>query len=102
MNIVLVHVRVKQESIEDFKKITLENARNSVQEPGIARFDIIQQTDDPSCFILVEVYRDAEAPAHHKETRHYQTWRDQAANMMAEPRVGIKYVNIFPDDQGWG
>ncbi len=101
MNIVLVHVHVKPEAIEDFKAISLENARNSVQEPGIARFDVIQQADDPTRFILVEVYRDADAPAKHKETVHYMTWRDRAIDMMAEPRYSIKYQNIFPDEAGW-
>lgn len=101
MNIVLVHVQVKPECIEDFKQISAENARNSVQEPGIARFDVIQQVDDPTRFILVEVYRDAEAAAKHKETAHYMTWRDKAMDMMAEPRYSIKYQNIFPDEAGW-
>jgi (4S)-4-hydroxy-5-phosphonooxypentane-2,3-dione isomerase len=100
MLIVHVHVHVKPESIEAFKQATLENARNSVQEPGIARFDVIQQVEDPTHFILVEVYRTAEAPASHKNTPHYARWRD-AVHMMAEPRVGVKYANLFPDDDGW-
>ncbi len=101
MNIVLVHVHVKPEAIQDFKAISLENAHSSIQEPGIARFDVIQQADDPTRFILVEVYRDAEAPAKHKETAHYVAWRDRAIDMMAEPRYSIKYQNIFPDEAGW-
>ena len=101
MQIVLVHVRVKPESIEAFKIASLENARNSVQEPGIARFDVIQQTDDATRFCLVEVYRTPEAPAAHKETAHYLKWRDTVADMMAEPRQGIKYTNLFPDESGW-
>lgn len=101
MNIVLVHVHVKPESIEEFKAITLENARNSVKEPGIARFDIIQQADDPTRFVLVEVYRDSDAPAKHKETEHYLAWRDKAPDLMAEPRFSIKYQNVFPDEAGW-
>ncbi len=101
MNIVLVHVHVKPEAIEDFKAISQENARNSIQEPGIARFDVIQQADDPTRFILVEVYRDADASAKHKETAHYMAWRDRAIDMMAEPRYSIKYQNIFPDEAGW-
>jgi quinol monooxygenase YgiN len=101
MHIVLVHVHVKPEYIEPFRKISLENARNSVQEPGIARFDVIQQIDDPTRFVLVEVYRDADALARHKETAHYAAWRDQAADMMAEPRVGVKYQNLFPGEDGW-
>jgi quinol monooxygenase YgiN len=92
---------VKSEHIEAFQRATLENARRSVAEPGIARFDVIQRTDDPSCFTLVEVYRTPEAPAAHKETAHYQVWRDTVAEMMAEPRTSVKYLNLFPDEQGW-
>ena len=101
MLIVLVHVNVKPEFVEEFKRVTIENARNSVKEAGIARFDVIQQTDDPTKFILVEVYKTAEAPAAHKETSHYERWRDTVAEMMAEPRQGIKYSNIFPEDVDW-
>lgn len=101
MLIVHVFVHVKQDQIEAFKAATLENARNSVQEAGIARFDVIQQQDDPARFVLVEVYRTAEDPARHKETAHYATWRDTVADMMAEPRSSIKYGNVFPDETGW-
>jgi autoinducer 2-degrading protein len=101
MQIVLVHVHVKPEFVEAFKQATLENASNSVQEVGIARFDVIQQTDDPTRFILVEVYKTAEAPAAHKETPHYARWRDTVAEMMTEPRQGIKYTNLFPKDENW-
>jgi (4S)-4-hydroxy-5-phosphonooxypentane-2,3-dione isomerase len=101
MQIVHVHVHVKPEFIEAFKAATLENARSSVQEPGIARFDVIQQNDDPSRFVLVEVYRDEQAPARHKETDHYARWRDSVAEWMVEPRTGIKYSNLFPDEAGW-
>jgi quinol monooxygenase YgiN len=72
-----------------------------VQEPGIARFDVIQQLDDPTRFVLVEVYRTPEDAASHKETAHYETWRNTVADMMAEPRSGVKYANVFPDDEGW-
>jgi autoinducer 2-degrading protein len=102
MFIVHVHVHVKPEVVEAFRQATLENARNSVQEPGIARFDVIQQLDDPTRFLLVEVYRTPEDPGKHKETAHYQTWRDTVAEMMAEPRSSVKYANVFPDDPGWG
>jgi autoinducer 2-degrading protein len=102
MFIVHVHVHVKPESVEAFKEATIENARNSVQEPGIARFDVIQQNDDPARFILVEVYHTPDDPARHKETAHYQKWRDTVAGMMAEPRSSVKYDNVFPDDAGWG
>jgi quinol monooxygenase YgiN len=98
MLIVHVHVHVKQEFVEAFRSASIENARNSILEPGIARFDVIQQADDPARFVLVEVYRTAEAPARHKETSHYQAWRDAVADMMAEPRSSVKYSNVFPPD----
>jgi quinol monooxygenase YgiN len=100
MPIVHVHVHVKPESVEAFRQATIANARQSVKEPGIARFDVLQQADAPTRFILVEVYRTAEAPAQHKETTHYQTWRDAVADMMAAPRTS-EYANVFPGDQGW-
>ncbi|MCH7918084.1 MAG: antibiotic biosynthesis monooxygenase [Planctomycetes bacterium] len=101
MLVVHVHVHVKTESIEAFKRASIANAKESVREPGIARFDVIQNNEDPGRFILVEVYRTAEDPARHKETAHYATWRDTVADMMAEPRQAVKFENIFPDDQGW-
>jgi len=101
MLIVQVHVHVKPEFVAAFKAATIENARNSVREPGIARFDVIQQEDDPTRFVLVEVYRTVEASAAHKQTAHYAVWRDAVAEMMAEPRSSIKYTNIFPDEAGW-
>lgn len=101
MFIVHVFVHVKADHIEAFKQATLENAKNSVQEPGIARFDFVQQKDDPARFVLVEVYRDDQAPAKHKETAHYAKWRDTVEDMMAEPRSSIKFDNAFPDEQGW-
>ena len=102
MFIVHVLVHVKPDRVEAFRAASLENARNSVREPGVARFDVIQQQDDPTRFVLVEVYRTPEDSAKHKETRHYKKWRDAVGDMMAEPRIGIKYSNVFPDDQGWG
>ena len=101
MFIVHVFVRVTLPKIEAFKAASIENARQSVKEPGVARFDVIQQQDDPTRFVLVEVYRTSDDPARHKETAHYQKWRDTVADMMAEPRSAIKYTNIFPDEQGW-
>jgi quinol monooxygenase YgiN len=101
MFIVHVSAHVKPEKVEAFKAATVENARNSKKEPGIARFDVIQQQDDPTRFVLVEVYRTPGDPARHKETAHYQKWRDTVADMMAEPRTSIKYTNVFPDEQGW-
>ena len=101
MHVVHVQVQVKPEYVEAFIAATLENARNSVQEPGIARFDVIQQQDDPTRFILVEVYRTPEAPAAHKATAHYQTWRDTVADMMAEPRRAVTFAPLFPAEAGW-
>lgn len=101
MLIVHVHVHVKPDAVEAFKAATIENARQSVQEPGIARFDVVQQQDDPTRFVLVEVYRSVEATAAHKETAHYATWRDAVADMMAEPRSSVKYGAVFPDESGW-
>jgi (4S)-4-hydroxy-5-phosphonooxypentane-2,3-dione isomerase len=101
MLIVHVHVTVKPESVEAFKQASRINAENSLQESGIARFDVVQQLDAPCRFVLVEVYRDADAPARHKETAHYATWRDTVAPMMAEPRTSLKFTNLFPDDPGW-
>ncbi len=101
MLIVHVLVHVKEDKIEAFKKATIENARNSLKEPGIARFDVVQQQENPTRFVLVEVYRTADDPAKHKETAHYKKWRDTVAEMMAEPRRGIKLNNVFPNDKGW-
>jgi len=101
MIIMHVFVQVKPEYIEAFRAATMENAGNSVKEPGIARFDVIQQDDDPTRFVLVEVYRTAEAPAKHKETAHYHQWIEAVAEMMAVPRTRIFYTNVFPDDAGW-
>jgi quinol monooxygenase YgiN len=101
MHIVHIQVRVKPELVEAFQQATIENGRKSVQEPGIARFDAIQQADDPTRFVLVEVYRTPDAPAAHKETAHYKTWRDRVETMMAEPRTRVIYSNVFPTDEGW-
>jgi quinol monooxygenase YgiN len=101
MLVVHVHVQVKPECVEAFQAATLANARASVQEPGIARFDVMQQADDPTRFVLVEAYRTAAAPAQHKETAHYATWRDTVAPMMAVPRTSVKLANVFPEDAAW-
>jgi len=101
MLIVHVFVRVKPDQVDAFRAASVENARNSVREPGIARFDVIQQQDDPTRFVLVEVYRTSEDPGRHKETAHYQKWRDTVAPMMAGPRTSVKYTNVFPDEKGW-
>ena len=101
MIIMHVFVQVKPEHVAAFRAATIENASHSVHEPGIARFDVIQQNDDPSRFVLVEVYRTAEAPARHKETAHYLKWLDSVTEMMAGPRTRTFYSNVFPDDAGW-
>lgn len=101
MHVVLVHVHVLPEHIEAFIEAALANARSSVQEAGVARFDVIQQQDDPARFVLVEVYRTPEAPAAHKQTAHYLTWRDTVAGMMAEPRQAVTFTPLFPDEAGW-
>ena len=98
MLVVHVHVHVKPECVEAFKQATLANARESLKEPGVARFDVIQQQDDPTRLVLVEVYRNANAAASHKETRHYPVWRDAVAPMMSEPRFSVKFNNLFPED----
>ena len=101
MLIVHVHTRVLPEYVEQFKEATSENAGHSLEEPGVARFDVVQQQDDHTRFVLVEAYRTAEAALAHKETRHYQIWRDAVAPMMAEPRSSVKYTNVFPAVEGW-
>ncbi|HTV40133.1 MAG TPA: antibiotic biosynthesis monooxygenase [Candidatus Sulfotelmatobacter sp.] len=101
MLIVHVHVHVKPESVEAFKTATLANARASLKEPGVVRFDVVQEQENPARFVLVEVYRDAAAAAAHKETPHYPVWRDTVASMMAEPRRSVKFNNVFPEDERW-
>lgn len=101
MLIVHVHVHVKADQVEAFRAASVENAEQSVREPGIARFDVIQQQDDPTRFVLLEVYRTPNDPARHKETAHYKKWRDTVESMMAEPRTSVKYSNVFPERDGW-
>ncbi|HVN04796.1 MAG TPA: putative quinol monooxygenase [Bryobacteraceae bacterium] len=101
MLIVQVHVTVKSEFVEAFRKATLVNASQSVTEPGIVRFDVLRQKDNPAHFVLFEVYRTPDAVAKHKETPHYLTWRDAVAGMMALPRTRVEYENVFPEDTNW-
>ena len=98
MVILIVNLRVKAEHLEAFRLATAENARNSAQEPGIVRFDFLQQSEDPTRFALIEVYRDAEAPAKHRETAHYKNWVAKVPNMLAEERTRTFYSNVFPAD----
>jgi (4S)-4-hydroxy-5-phosphonooxypentane-2,3-dione isomerase len=100
----LVHVfcSTKPGTEEQFRQATLKNARQSAMEEGIARFDVLQDKDDATKFVLVEVYKTADAPAKHKETSHYLEWRDTVADMMAEPRQARKFGNLFPTTMvGW-
>ncbi len=101
MLVVHVHVYVVPDGVDAFVAATLANARNSVQEPGIARFDIIRDDDDPTHFVLNEVYRSQAATVAHKETAHYAQWRDTVAPLMAKPRQALKFSNVYPDDAGW-
>jgi len=101
MYIVHVFVHVQEGREAEFERATLQNAQASLQEPGVARFDVLQQQDDPRRFVLVEVYRSPEAAVAHKETAHYARWRDTVAEWMAEPRSSVKYVNLHPADAGW-
>ena len=101
MLIVQVHVHVKPDAIDAFKAATVTNAQASRREPGIARFDCLQQGDDPTRFVLIEAYRSGDAPADHKETVHYKTWRDTVSDMLAEPRQSVKFTNIDPPDSAY-
>jgi len=101
MFIMHVHIHVKPEHLEEFKQATIINAANSVKEPGIARFDFAQVADDPTRFVLVEVYRSREDTTKHKETAHYNAWAEKVTPWLAEPRTRVFFHNIFPDDQGW-
>ena len=101
MLVVHVFIKVKEGSIEAFKAATQENASQSLKEPGIARFDFVQEREDPTRFVLVEAYRTADAPAAHKETAHYAEWRDAVADMMAEPRSSVKYESLYPPETDW-
>jgi (4S)-4-hydroxy-5-phosphonooxypentane-2,3-dione isomerase len=100
MLVVHVHVRVLPERVQDFLTATLANAKASVQEPGVLRFDVIQNQSDPAHVVLVEVYRDEAASAAHKETEHYATWRDSVADMMAAPRSAARFTAVFPPESG--
>ncbi|MEZ4667783.1 MAG: antibiotic biosynthesis monooxygenase [Anaerolineae bacterium] len=102
MIVMLVHIHVKADNIDEFVAATKENAQNSVKEPGVIRFDVIQQSDDPTHFTLIEVFKDQDAQQSHRETPHYFKWRDTVTDMMAEPRQGIRYTNVFPSEDEWG
>jgi quinol monooxygenase YgiN len=101
MHILHVHLHVKPEHIEAFRQATIENAANSRKEPGVARFDVVQQADDPSRFALLEVYRTREGHASHRETAHYKAWAAKVEDMLAEPRTRVIYTNVYPADTEW-
>lgn len=101
MLVVIVNVRVKPDFIEAFRLATMNNARNSIQEPGIARFDVAQEEDDPTRFILIEAYRHQDGQLRHRESPHYAIWRDEVAEMMEEPRTFIRSTGVFPADADW-
>jgi len=101
MHIIHVHIHVEPQHVDTFQQISLENARHSLQEPGVARFDVIQQADDPTRFVLVEIYRSEQDVERHKQTAHYARWRELAEPLMAEPRTRTIYRNVFPDETGW-
>ncbi len=98
MQVVFVHVHVKPEFVEQFKALCIDNAQNSIQEPGVARFDVVQSADDPTRFVLVEAYSTPDAPVTHKATAHYARWRDGVADMMVEPRSSTKYESVILAD----
>jgi (4S)-4-hydroxy-5-phosphonooxypentane-2,3-dione isomerase len=99
--VVHVQVRVKPDGLDAFLRATRDNAAHSLEEPGVARFDVVQDAGDPTRFVLVEAYRDAAAVAAHKETAHYRSWRDAVAELMAEPRSSRSFASVFPDDARW-
>ena len=101
MNIVVVSIHLRADRVDEFRTITLENAQNSLKEPGVRRFDFIQRVDDRTRFLLIEVYRSEAAIAQHKQTPHYNRWREAVEPLLAEPRTRVVYGNIFPDDTGW-
>lgn len=101
MLVVHVHVHVKPDCVAAFRAASVANATESLKEPGVARFDVLQQRDDPTRFVLVEAYRTPDAPAAHKATAHYAVWRDAVAPMMAEPRFSVQFDNVFPEASRW-
>ncbi len=99
--IVHVYVQVKPGTEEAFAAATQANASESLREPGVVRFDVIQQQADLTRFLLVEIYRNEDAAAAHKNTPHYLIWRDTVADLMAEPRRSVRYTNVFPENTEW-
>jgi autoinducer 2-degrading protein len=98
MHVTLVHVQVKPAHIDDFIAATRLNHEASIREPGNRRFDVLQSPENPGHFVLYEAYASAEAAAAHKQTTHYLVWRDTVAEWMAEPRLGVRYEGLFPQE----
>ena len=96
MFVVIVHAHVKPDMIQDFITATLDNAHNSILEPGVARFDFYQQKDDPTRFSLIEIYRTEDSPVKHRATEHYNRWRNSVESMMAESRSRVEYNILYP------
>ena len=101
MLIAVVSIHVKPDAVDAFKAASIDNATNSHLEPGVVRFDLTQQLDDPTRFVLIEVFRDEAAQARHRETAHYDRWREAVAGMMASPRTAVRLANVFPGDETW-
>ena len=101
MHILVVHLKIKAEAIEAFKAISMDNASNSIHEEGVVRFDLLQQGDDPTRFMLFEVYHSPDDHLKHRETAHYLRWRDGVADMMEEPRQALRFANVYPGDDTW-
>jgi autoinducer 2-degrading protein len=101
MYVVCVTVFVKPGKENDFVEATLSNARNTRQEPGNCRFDVLQSEADPSRFFLYEVYKNPEAFTSHQQTEHYLHWRETVAEWMAQPRQGLRHLSLFPADSEW-
>ncbi len=98
MHILHVYIHVKPDRLDDFQRATIENATASRQEPGCTRFDVMQQLDDPTRFVLEEAYRDEQSLAAHRETPHYHAWIDRVTDILAEPRTRTAYRNVHPGD----
>ena len=101
MLVVHVHVRVKPDDVEAFLAESRRNAAASLQEPGVRRFDVLQDEGDPAHVVLNEVYVDQAAADAHKQTDHYARWRDAVADMMAQPRASTRFTALFPEEEGW-
>ncbi len=98
MIVTCVYIRVKPENLNSFIDATTENHKGSVREEGNLRFDLVQKADDPYSFMIYEAYESETAAAEHKKTAHYLKWREEVEEYMAEPRHGVRYNIIEPND----